>query len=70
MQDCTADASLLPTKQVAVPASGWSGILKKVRFVMRVVIVEDSEIDRLNLKTLLEEHSDVEIVGEGGSGHN
>ena len=31
---------------------------------MRVVIVEDSEIDRLNLKTLLEDHDDVEIAGE------
>lgn len=31
---------------------------------MRVVIVEDSEIDRLNLKTLLEDHGDVEIAGK------
>ena len=31
---------------------------------MRVVIVEDSEIDRLNLKTLLEDHVDVKVVGE------
>ena len=31
---------------------------------MRVAIIEDSEIDRLNLETLLEDHDDVEIVGE------
>lgn len=31
---------------------------------MRVAIVEDSEIDRLNLKTLLADHEDVEIAGE------
>lgn len=31
---------------------------------MRVAIVEDSEIDRLNLKTLLDDHIDIEIVGE------
>lgn len=31
---------------------------------MRVVIVEDSEIDRLNLITLLEDHADVALVGE------
>lgn len=31
---------------------------------MRVAIIEDSEIDRLNLRTLLEDHPDVEIVGE------
>lgn len=31
---------------------------------MRVVIVEDSEIDRFNLRSLLEEHPDVERVGE------
>lgn len=34
---------------------------------MRVVIVEDSEIDRLNLKTLLEDHADVDIAGEAES---
>ena len=31
---------------------------------MRVAIIEDSEIDRLNLRTLLEDHADVEIAGE------
>ena len=34
---------------------------------MRVIIVEDEEIDRLNLKTLLEDHPDVEIAGEADS---
>ena len=31
---------------------------------MRAAIIEDSEIDRLNLRTLLEDHADVEIAGE------
>ena len=31
---------------------------------MRILIIEDAEIDRLNLKTLLEDHPDVEVVGE------
>lgn len=31
---------------------------------MRAAIIEDNEIDRLNLKTLLEDHADVEVVGE------
>lgn len=31
---------------------------------MRVAIIEDSEIDRLSLKSLLGEHGDVEIAGE------
>lgn len=31
---------------------------------MRVAIVEDNEIDRFNLKTLLEDHPDVEIAGQ------
>ena len=34
---------------------------------MRAIIVEDEEIDRLNLKTLLEDHPDVEIAGEADS---
>ena len=34
---------------------------------MRAIIVDDEEIDRLNLKTLLEDHSDVEIAGEADS---
>ena len=31
---------------------------------MRILIIEDAEIDRLNLRTLLEDHGDVDIVGE------
>lgn len=31
---------------------------------MRAVIVDDNEIDRLNLRTLLAEHATVEVVGE------
>ena len=31
---------------------------------MRAIIVDDEEIDRLNLKTLLEDHPDVEIAGD------
>lgn len=34
---------------------------------MRAIIVDDEEIDRLNLKTLLEDHPDVEIAGEADS---
>ncbi|HRT04813.1 MAG TPA: LytTR family DNA-binding domain-containing protein [Kiritimatiellia bacterium] len=34
---------------------------------MRAIIVDDEEIDRLNLKTLLEDHADVEIAGEADS---
>lgn len=34
---------------------------------MRAIIVDDEEIDRLNLRTLLEEHPDVEIAGEADS---
>lgn len=34
---------------------------------MRAAIIEDNEIDRLNLKTLLEDHPDVEIAGEADS---
>lgn len=34
---------------------------------MRAIIVDDEEIDRLNLKTLLEDHRDVEIAGEADS---
>ena len=34
---------------------------------MRAIIVDDEEIDRLNLNTLLEDHPDVEIAGEADS---
>ena len=34
---------------------------------MRAIIVDDEEIDRLNLKTLLEDHPDVAIAGEADS---
>ena len=34
---------------------------------MRAIIVDDEEIDRLNLKTLLEDHPDVELAGEADS---
>lgn len=34
---------------------------------MRAAIIDDEEIDRLNLRTLLEDHPDVEIAGEADS---
>ncbi|HAL91531.1 MAG TPA: DNA-binding response regulator [Verrucomicrobia bacterium] len=34
---------------------------------MRVAIIEDNEIDRLNLATLLEDHESIEIAGEAAT---
>lgn len=34
---------------------------------MRILIIEDAEIDRLNLKTLLENHDDADVVGEAAT---
>ncbi len=34
---------------------------------MKALIIDDSEIDRLNLRTLLEDHPRIEILGEGAN---
>ena len=67
-RSCWAAGCARKTGRRAARGSGWNGTdWTKRESGMRAIIVEDEEIDRLNLKTLLEDHPDVEIAGEADS---